>query len=417
MEVDIGKCTASFLGILAPFLINIYSFIVPWRENIFDQHVSVTGYLKKYPILQMQYAGSVARAIKNIDAPSCVEGSSATVTSLKLCGENVDWNDDIASMCKKSSFGFGTETIQDPSVRLGYESEDFEIDLDPNSHPEILKGVSRLLRSDNFTIKQHKLNVYTTGGFFDEHRDTSKSMMHVATLLIRLPSEFKGGELVVNNDNVLSNKNNWVAFFTDCEHQVSKVTSGVRLTVSYKIYDRSRLGNYVDTELETKLKQCTGRKIGYVFEYLYLTHGKEPNIEEIVFKGRDKAVMSVLHKLGLDYELKIFQDNEDVDKDDVEVNETFEEKIISGYSEDEKLYLVDNDDEQLCPCSKWNTSIEGWCYTEKLVDDLDRIRDQVDLLVEPKVMRTLGHRVFLGNEGNHGDTHYFSQGLAVVFQS
>lgn len=46
----------------------------------------------------------------------------------------------------------------------------------------------------------YKLNVYSEGGFFKSHRDTPKDDKHIGSLVVCLPSDFKGGELVVRQD-------------------------------------------------------------------------------------------------------------------------------------------------------------------------------------------------------------------------
>ena len=48
--------------------------------------------------------------------------------------------------------------------------------------------------------KMYKLNIYSQGGFFKAHRDTPKAENHIGSLVIGLPSDFQGGELVVRQD-------------------------------------------------------------------------------------------------------------------------------------------------------------------------------------------------------------------------
>ena len=90
-----------------------------------------------------------------------------------------------------------------------------------------------------------KLNAYTQGGFFKEHVDTPRSPDMFGTLLINLPAKHEGGQLVVRapigvnsgvgvgRDEYTTNWGDgqnleWIAFFSDCEHEVLPVTSGNR---------------------------------------------------------------------------------------------------------------------------------------------------------------------------------------------
>lgn len=82
------------------------------------------------------------------------------------------------------------------------------------------------------------------GGFFKPHRDTEKTEGMFATLVILLPSEFEGGELIVRHmdqekvfDFASSSAYNfhYLAFYADCEHEVKPVTKGSRLCLVYNL--------------------------------------------------------------------------------------------------------------------------------------------------------------------------------------
>jgi hypothetical protein len=68
--------------------------------------------------------------------------------------------------------------------------------------------------------------------------------------VVCLPCEHEGGQLVVRHQDQdttfdwsgSSNDIKWAAFFSDCEHEVLKVTSGHRLTLTYNLYVRRGLG-------------------------------------------------------------------------------------------------------------------------------------------------------------------------------
>lgn len=68
--------------------------------------------------------------------------------------------------------------------------------------------------------------------------------------MICLPSVHEGGQLAVRHqgrEQVFdwsgekgSNKIQWAAFFSDCEHEVLEVTSGHRVTLTYNLYSTGK---------------------------------------------------------------------------------------------------------------------------------------------------------------------------------
>jgi len=92
----------------------------------------------------------------------------------------------------------------------------------------------------------HKLNSYTSGGFFKAHRDTPKSDRHIGTLVVVLLVPFEGGALRNSHEGkqVLFNWGEkhlssteevcfpWAFLFSDIEHEVLPVTSGSRITLA-----------------------------------------------------------------------------------------------------------------------------------------------------------------------------------------
>ena len=52
----------------------------------------------------------------------------------------------------------------------------------------------------------------------------------------------KGGETVWDWSNETAESIEWVAFYSDCEHEVHEVQSGHRVTLTYNLYVHERLG-------------------------------------------------------------------------------------------------------------------------------------------------------------------------------
>jgi hypothetical protein len=83
--------------------------------------------------------------------------------------------------------------------------------------------------------------VYEPGQFFRRHRDSEKADAMVGTLVVTLPSVFKGGTLTIEHrgESVSFRGSrrslSFVAFYADCEHEVRPVTEGYRITLTYNL--------------------------------------------------------------------------------------------------------------------------------------------------------------------------------------
>lgn len=149
---------------------------------------------------------------------------------------------------KPSSFGRGEETIYDENVRKGRE-------ICANELSSPLTGIylyyelrKKLFPNPHYNIKFvfNKLAIYEEGGHFDVHRDTIHSDDHQGTLLIEVRSPHTGGDLILQHNgeefrwSLATNENNnslkWIAFYTDVQHRVEPVTSGVRMVLQYDIH-------------------------------------------------------------------------------------------------------------------------------------------------------------------------------------
>lgn len=157
----------------------------------------------------------------------------------------------LITASEEATFGRGNEDVLDPSYRsaLVLHSGDFAIAPMSAVDPYAL-GIITLIKETLFTEDQlrgqrivaglDKLNVYKDGDFFKGHVDTPKSKDMFGTLVINIPSEHVGGQLVIRAPESSASRREhtcdwgnetgigWVAFFSDCEHEVLPVTSGHR---------------------------------------------------------------------------------------------------------------------------------------------------------------------------------------------
>jgi hypothetical protein len=143
-------------------------------------------------------------------------------------------------------FGRGEETLTDPGVRDTWEIPQHLVratwdDVMLRVICETIKQELGLPNGSSLTPDLHSLLVYEPNQFFLTHQDSEKDDSMVGTLVVTLPSNFTGGELMVGHNEewkayrgsktVLS----LVAFYADCQHEVLRVKSGYRITLTYNL--------------------------------------------------------------------------------------------------------------------------------------------------------------------------------------
>jgi hypothetical protein len=91
------------------------------------------------------------------------------------------------------------------------------------------------------TAGLHSLLVYEPNQFFLAHQGSEKDDPMIATLVVTLPSSYTGGELMVgHNEEWKAYRGSktalsLVAFYADCRHEVLRVQSGYRITLTYNL--------------------------------------------------------------------------------------------------------------------------------------------------------------------------------------
>lgn len=146
----------------------------------------------------------------------------------------------------QASFGQGKETVYDTSIRdaLQLKADDFQVDIPQDKMDGILEKIKKDLHlKTDISAERYSLNVYQKGGKFLKHKDTPRGEDMLGTLVVCLPSLFKGGYLTVTMgtikstyfkygnygdakggsyewwQNKPSSKLLWSAFFADVDHE------------------------------------------------------------------------------------------------------------------------------------------------------------------------------------------------------
>ena len=156
--------------------------------------------------------------------------------------------------CKPAPFGEWKKTRYDRRVRdalqLKAENGGFAVEnFDPES-AGILKKIQRKLVPHDpnpISAELYTVNVYTEGGHFAPHKDTPRGSDMLGTLVVCLPSQFGSGDLILSHRGIVQkfdwghaireqkkpNQLHWAAFFGDVDHQIERIWSGARVTLTY----------------------------------------------------------------------------------------------------------------------------------------------------------------------------------------
>ena len=186
-------------------------------------------------------------------SPPAIEITGVGRLAYPLCNEQAA---SIISKCgSRAPFGKGTQTVVDESVRKAWQVEVASLKF-------VSKGVDWLsvrlpkivevaasglgLSSTELGIEAHlyKMLLYEEGGKFDSHTDTEKELGMFGSLVVQLPAEHTGGDLVVEHGkekktvqfSVDSDERmTWAAFYADCKHTLMSVESGLRLVLAFNL--------------------------------------------------------------------------------------------------------------------------------------------------------------------------------------
>jgi 2OG-Fe(II) oxygenase superfamily len=171
------------------------------------------------------------------------------------------------------------------------------------------------------------------GSFFKNHVDTPRDGSMVATLVIVLPTEHKGGDLLLlgekpwtfESSKLVSRAESggiprlaFVGFYSDVEHEVTPVDSGYRVTVTYNLYASQRTAS-ISPQLhlatpEEKILHNSLRGLlsqpavlpnggflgfGLTYKYPIAYDQRELDCFTGVLKGRDALIERTCEALGL----------------------------------------------------------------------------------------------------------------------
>ena len=156
---------------------------------------------------------------------------------------------ELVALAERAPFGRGSETLVDIEVRRTWQFAADRVRLNGRHWPRTLDDIlgrvaDGLGIGDPIRAEFYKLLVYDEGSFFASHRDTEKTDGMFATLVIVLPSQSEGGELVVRHGDCEERfdlsvaepaEAAFAAFYADCVHEVLPIRSGYRVALVYNL--------------------------------------------------------------------------------------------------------------------------------------------------------------------------------------
>ncbi len=203
---------------------------------------------------------------------------------------------DLKEVSHQAPFGKGSQTVLDTSVRSVREIDAGDISFHNPKWPAFLKGIVRkavkglgVEDPKGVEANLYKLLLYEKGDFFLPHKDSEKEDGMFGTLIIGLPGDHTGGELIVGFDqqeqvvsfsDALKNyQAPYVAFFADCEHEVKPVSSGYRICLVYNLIQKNKKAVTGPPEFGQQMESIT--------KLLELEKGKFEGTPKVVLLGHE----------------------------------------------------------------------------------------------------------------------------------
>ncbi|MEP7120817.1 MAG: hypothetical protein ABJE95_07910 [Byssovorax sp.] len=277
------------------------------------------------------------------------DGGTFTVVPASRPYDQDTANEALKQRCVPAAFGKGRKTRHDRSVRdalqLNAAGEAFSVlHFDPASSG-LLEKIRRTLAptdSNPITAELYAVNIYSSDGHFQPHKDTPRGDDMLGSLVVCLPSHFAAGQFVVSHRGSFKvfhwgreieqqpepNRVHWAAFFGDVDHAVERVHYGSRVTLTYLLrrgigavreepkatdepIESERLAQLLRAALSDPKLLPKGGVLGFPCFHMYsqdLRFQKKitpiNQTSMLTLKGRDQAVAQVASSLGLSVTLR-----------------------------------------------------------------------------------------------------------------
>lgn len=272
--------------------------------------------------------------------------------------------DAIKSIYKTATFGTKTETKIDKNVRSGHDIilentyfyfKDSLANYDSltNSffYSDRLNYIkihhfidfNPLFNNDKVEVKPYKINIYEEGDFFVRHKDSLTNKNMIGTIVYCIYDDYEGGEFNIYHEDMKKTfslkKDDWIFFYSNCDHEVLPITKGTRITISFKVFIKEK---YEELTVLKKKNEINFEKIIEEFVSLInkrtiipLSNSYADNFDPNFLIGSDKLLYDHLIKKFPD--LKISNDYYYDDNDLLNLKK-LDKKFISRYQDHCMVY-------------------------------------------------------------------------------
>lgn len=155
----------------------------------------------------------------------------------------------LCQVARPARYGLKDETRLDRGVRDTWEIPGSRITVDDRRWEGRLATELERIRRElglpagcRLQARLQNLLIYALGQFFVTHQDSERADDMIATLIVGLPSHFRGGAMVIEHQGekklVGGSERNLtlIAFYTDCHHEVRPVKEGYRVVLTYNLF-------------------------------------------------------------------------------------------------------------------------------------------------------------------------------------
>ncbi|MDH4362927.1 MAG: 2OG-Fe(II) oxygenase [Acidimicrobiia bacterium] len=155
---------------------------------------------------------------------------------------------ELRRLARPARYGRGEDTVLDRRVRDTWEVARRRVRIDKSRWNRTLIPVLDALSRDlgipdgcRLRAELHSMLVYEAHQFFAPHQDSEKADDMIGTLVVILPSNATGGELIVRHrgtESVYRSSRSlltFVALYADTVHEVRALGSGYRVVLTYNL--------------------------------------------------------------------------------------------------------------------------------------------------------------------------------------
>ncbi|KAK3379221.1 hypothetical protein B0T24DRAFT_545961 [Lasiosphaeria ovina] len=364
----------------------------------------------------------------------------------------------------QAPYGKGNETFVDTSVRNTWELDAAQLELSDHQWTKTIDAACKwvaqhLAITAPVAAELYKMLIYEKGAMFKAHTDTEKIPGMFGTLVICLPSEHQGGDLVLKHRDVTKvfktseTQPSMSCWYSDVSHEVFPVTSGRRwvltynLAISHPLHNRpsaalnapgySEVRKALRAWLEFRGRNSSDSQPNNLYYLLDHTY-TEANISLQGLKGVDRSRMQCLKDVCDDQYVTLLLGV--LEKEEIGSCEaTYDPYDRGNYYGHRRSYFddegedEDEDDDNSeggdCDWHSFDDVFETDVSIKKLVNpaghtlrsdfkiDMDNLEEQlIQNYEDPFETADCGERDYSGFTGNEGvsATHWYRMTIAII---